>query len=401
MMITNNIQNEIIENKLINISDLSKFNIDYFVYTDCACKNNQTDDALSGIGIYFGENDVRNISKKVIGKQSNNVAELQAIIDVYEIVKNDINDKKICIVSDSTYALRCITDYGEIQCKNNWRKNIPNKDLVKYGYELYENEKNIYFMHVKAHTDNIHSKEINCANKLANVAIRKKEENKLVNDRLITIFDVFKFNIDYFVYTDGACLNNGFDNAVAGIGIYFKEDDVRNVSKKVIGKQSNNVAELQAIIDVYEIIKNDINDKKICIVSDSIYALRCITDYGEKQCENNWKKDIPNKDLIKYGYELYKNEKNIYFIHIRAHTNNTDIHSKGNECADKLANNAIGMEECPYNASVKNISNKIYLKVSFSKKEIKKLGGIWDSEEEKWYIFNDNIHKDYILKKFN
>ena len=59
------------------------------------------------------------------------------------------------------------------------------------------------------------------------------------------------------------------------------------------------------------------------------------------------------------------------------------------------------MEECPYNASVKNISNKIYLKVSFSKKEIKKLGGIWDSEEEKWYIFNDNIHKDYILKKFN
>ena len=86
--------------------------------------------------------------------------------------------------------------------------------------------------------------------------------NKLINNNIL-YEDESKFNIDYFVYTDGACINNGYDNAIAGIGIYFQEDDIRNISKKVIGKQTNNIAELQAIFDVYDIIKNDIIDKKI------------------------------------------------------------------------------------------------------------------------------------------
>ena len=73
----------------------------------------------------------------------------------------------------------------------------------------------------------------------------------------------FFYNIDYFVYTDGACLNNGLENAIAGIGIYFGEDDIRNVSRNINGKQSNNIAELQAIIDVYDIIKDDLVNKKI------------------------------------------------------------------------------------------------------------------------------------------
>ena len=48
------------------------------------------------------------------------------------------------------------------------------------------------------------------------------------------------------------------------------------------------------------------------------------------------------KDLVKTAYELYKdNQTNIRFLHIRAHTNNTDIHSIGNDHADKLANMAV------------------------------------------------------------
>jgi ribonuclease HI len=61
-----------------------------------------------------------------------------------------------------------------------------------------------------------------------------------------------------------------------------------------------------------------------------------------------WKKEIPNKELVKTVYELYKDKPNIRFIHIRAHTDNTDIHSIGNDNADKLANQAIGLEKCPY-----------------------------------------------------
>ena len=102
-----------------------------------------------------------------------------------------------------------------------------------------------------------------------------------------------------YIQIDGACINNRYDNTIVYISIYFQEDDIRNISKKVISKQSNNVAELQAIVNVYDIIKNDIIDKKICIVLDSQYALNCITQYELKQSKNDWKKNIPNKYLIK------------------------------------------------------------------------------------------------------
>ena len=60
------------------------------------------------------------------------------------------------------------------------------------------------------------------------------------------------------------------------------------------------------------------------------------------------KKDIPNKGLVKKIYELYGNNRNIMFKHVRAHTGNTDIHSIGNDHADRLANKAIGLTNCPY-----------------------------------------------------
>jgi ribonuclease HI len=168
----------------------------------------------------------------------------------------------------------------------------------------------------------------------------KKEADNFIemNKKDITDFD----KVDYCVYTDGACSNNGKKNAIAGIGIFFGVDDVRNTSKKIEGKQSNNTAELSAIVETYHIIKDDIiNGKKIAIVSDSQYAIWCVSSYGEKCCKKNWNVDIPNKELVKTAYELYKNIPNIRFIHIKAHTDNTDIHSLGNHNADRLANMAV------------------------------------------------------------
>lgn len=144
--------------------------------------------------------------------------------------------------------------------------------------------------------------------------------------------------VDYYVYTDGACSNNGKKNSIAGIGVFFGIQDKRNVSKKIIGKQTNNRAELLAIIEAYNIIEKDILDgKKIVIVTDSEYCIKCVSSYGEKNYKQNWKKDIPNKDLVKLIYELYKDKDNIQFMHIRAHTKKEDIHSIGNRKADELA----------------------------------------------------------------
>ena len=106
-----------------------------------------------------------------------------------------------------------------------------------------------------------------------------------------------------------------------------------------------------------------------------------------------------NKELVKTAYEIYKNKLNIQFIHIKAHTNNTDIHSFGNDNADKLANIAIGLDNCPYNTSGKT---KIYLMVPFTKKdELKKLGGIWDSHNKKWFIYDNHKNIDKILTLFS
>jgi ribonuclease HI len=157
------------------------------------------------------------------------------------------------------------------------------------------------------------------------------------------------FDADYYVYTDGACSNNGRENASAGIGIYFGENDARNVSQRIIGKQSNNTAELSAIIHLYDIIENDIKSgKKVCIVTDSEYAIKCCTTYGKKCAADNWKKSIPNKDMVMKLFEMYTDKPNIKILHVSAHTKNTDIHSIGNAGADKLANQSIGLCECPY-----------------------------------------------------
>jgi len=154
---------------------------------------------------------------------------------------------------------------------------------------------------------------------------------------------------DYYVYTDGACSHNGSKYAKAGIGIYFGENDTRNTSERVIGKQTNNTAELKAIIKTFEIIKPDLEKgKKICIASDSEYSIKCATSYGNKMARDEWAKNIPNKELVKKIYELAKVNKNVKFKHVRAHTGKTDIHSVGNDNADILANEAIGLTSCPY-----------------------------------------------------
>ena len=202
---------------------------------------------------------------------------------------------------------------------------------------------------------------------------------------------------DYYVYTDGSCSNNGAKSAEAGIGIYFGENDPRNISQRVNGKQTNNTAELGAFYHLYQIIKHDIlQGKKIGVVSDSEYAIRCVTSYGSKCDKENWQKDIPNKDLVKTVYELYKDFPNVHFIHIMAHTEKTDIHSLGNDGADKLANRAIGLEHCPYN------DTRIFLSVPYAKKdEAKALGARWEPVKKQWYIFQNSEHRAELESMFS
>ena len=184
-------------------------------------------------------------------------------------------------------------------------------------------------------------------------------------------------------------------------------------------EKSNNIAELTAIITAYKILESDIKDnKKIVIFSDSMYAIKCITKYGEKNENLEWKKPIPNIELVKESYELFKNKLNIKIIHIKAHTDLTDIHSLGNQEADKLANLAVNPEikdtivknkivtkdkivtTDKYDNKIVNETSKekIYLDVPFAKKdEAKKLGCRWDADKKKWYVLQPS---EVIFKQF-
>ena len=147
---------------------------------------------------------------------------------------------------------------------------------------------------------------------------------------------------EYYVYMDGACSKNGSVYAKAGIGIYFGENDPRNVSKKIEGKQTNNVSELQAMIDAFHIVQSDLEKGTIIVfVSDSEYAIKCARSYGKTQHSLQWINEIPNKDLVKTLYDLCCDYPNLQFLHVKAHTNKKDTHSVGNEQADLLARKSI------------------------------------------------------------
>ncbi len=64
--------------------------------------------------------------------------------------------------------------------------------------------------------------------------------------------------MEIIVYTDGACSRNGQAGAKAGLGVYFSEGDIRNCSERIEGKQTNNTAEIKAILKAADILKREI-----------------------------------------------------------------------------------------------------------------------------------------------
>ena len=147
-----------------------------------------------------------------------------------------------------------------------------------------------------------------------------------------------------YVYTDGACTNNGKKNAKAGIGIFFGVGDKRNVSERIPGKQTNNAAELEAILRVFQILEKEIKKgEEYVIMTDSEYSIKCMGSYGYKLAFKHWKSDkpIPNLEKVKAGFILFQTYPNVTLQHVRAHTGKKDAHSLGNEWADKLATSSI------------------------------------------------------------
>lgn len=89
------------------------------IFTDGSTLNNQNKKyRKGGYGVFFGDNDKRNISKKLVGsKITNQVAELTACIEAIKVADKT---KNIIIYTDSMYIVNSINKWCKGWEKNNW-----------------------------------------------------------------------------------------------------------------------------------------------------------------------------------------------------------------------------------------------------------------------------------------
>ena len=68
------------------------------------------------------------------------------------------------------------------------------------------------------------------------------------------------------VYTDGSCYGNGAKESYGGIGIFFGQNDPRNVATPYMDKPTNNRAELAAIVKTLKILSKEIKARRPIII---------------------------------------------------------------------------------------------------------------------------------------
>ena len=132
------------------------------------------------------------------------------------------------------------------------------------------------------------------------------------------------------VYTDGACLNNGEENTSAGLGVWYGDEDTRNLSMKVpTHEQSNQTGELLAVLMA---VKNHPPNEDLKIISDSKYVIDGLTKNRGRWETRDWI-DTQHGDIFKCitAWIRWRNGKT-YITWVKGHSG-----VKGNEEADRLA----------------------------------------------------------------
>jgi ribonuclease HI len=158
------------------------------IFTDGAVPNNQSKIIKrGGVGVFFGDNDPRNISFTIketpSTKVTNIVCETLACIMAIEtlISTQKIKNSNIIIKTDSMYIVNSMILWTKKWEKSDWikadGKPVQNLELIKKLYYLSKNM-DVKYIHVKAHrkAPSLDSDEYNdyygnyMADKLASIA---------------------------------------------------------------------------------------------------------------------------------------------------------------------------------------------------------------------------------------
>ena len=167
-----------------------------------------------------------------------------------------------------------------------------------------------------------------------------------------------------YIFTDGNCKRNGKAGSKGGYAVFFTDDQDSpfhnlNYSSLVAKDPTNQKAELLAMLKVFEIIQehqNLFSDKPIMIVSDSMYSIKCLSEWYKNWIKNDWKtskgepvkNDMIIKRIVAIRDTLGPLVNNIKFKHIHSHTvcpANRDSKEYflwyGNDRVDKMINDML------------------------------------------------------------
>lgn len=141
------------------------------------------------------------------------------------------------------------------------------------------------------------------------------------------------------IYSDGSCSVNP---GPGGYGLVVMNDDETKILDSYMHQEiftTNNIQELKALIHSFAYAASCPNSQ-VTIYSDSAYAINVFTQWAKNWEKAGWIKSdnqpIKNLELIKKGYELFKQLNNCQVLKVKGHNNNI-----GNEMADALASNNI------------------------------------------------------------
>lgn len=144
------------------------------------------------------------------------------------------------------------------------------------------------------------------------------------------------------IYTDGSCIGQP-GRRFAGYGLCWLSDDgktwIERSAPLAVGPQTNQRSELAAIHAALELISyNPFNPPITHILTDSQYAINCITTWIHSWRRNNWqtskREPVLNRDLIEPAALLYEALRPAVTLEwVKGHSGE----SEGNHRADTLA----------------------------------------------------------------
>ena len=155
-------------------------------------------------------------------------------------------------------------------------------------------------------------------------------------------------NIEIEIYTDGDCKGNtgpgGWGNYIEVKNFWHDKKQPDILTYELYGGEketTNNIMEMTAIIKAVEwLVLNHYTKNKITFYTDSAYIMNCYKEkWYVKWIQNDWqtskKQPVKNKELWEKLIVIFE-QSNFHFEKVEGHTG-----IKGNEIADKLANEGI------------------------------------------------------------